>query len=653
MRRATPWKVSTATGFGMEQQIRFCTATDGARLAYACAGTGPVLVKAANWLNHLEFDWESPIWRPLLDELTSRFFLLRYDERGNGLSDWDVDDISFEAFVRDLETVVDAAGVERFALFGISQGCAVSIAYAVRHPERVSHLVLHGGFAVGVHARGSPEFVEQHDALMTLLRSGWGRENPAFRQVFTSLFVPEGTPEQMRWFNELQRVTTTPDNAVRLIETFGRIDVRELLPRVSCPTLVLHCRGDARIPFNAGRRIASGIPGARFVPLDSRNHLVLSNEPAFPRFVREITSFLGVETGPPRTSVSGPSLSDDDTTSWRRVDALLEKALELPASERRAFVDGLDDRELRVRLERLLELAETPDDLLASGGWHESPLERQLAEELPATFAPGRDLAGRYRLIERVGRGGMGVVFRAKDLALGREVAIKVAVDPGLDPRWRERLLREARTAAALNHPNLVGVYDVGEADGLPFLVMEFVDGRTAEDAPPDSVAVAVRLAAQVARALDHAHRRGVIHRDLKPANVLVVAGEDGPLAKVADLGIARWERDVRLTRTGGVLGTPQYMAPEQAMGEEVDARADLYALGVLLYCWTTGRTPFRGERALDIVSQHVHAAVVPPRELRPDLPPALEAVILRLLEKEPARRFPSAAEVARALDAL
>jgi len=276
----------------MEQEIRFCTAGDGVRIAYATVGEGPPLIKAANWLNHLEFDWESPIWRHVLRELAGDRTLVRYDERGNGLSDWNADEISFDAFVEDLEAVVEAVGVERFALLGISQGCAVSVAYAVRHPERVTHLVLHGGYALGWHHRGSPQDRERRQALATLMLQGWGEESPAFRQVFTSLYIPDATPEQMRWFNDLQRNTTSPENAVRLWEALGAIDVRELLPRVTTPTLVLHSRNESAVPFAAGRQLASSIPGARFVPLESRNHLLVEQEPAWPRFIGEIRSFL-------------------------------------------------------------------------------------------------------------------------------------------------------------------------------------------------------------------------------------------------------------------------------------------------------------------------------------------------------------------------
>jgi pimeloyl-ACP methyl ester carboxylesterase/DNA-binding winged helix-turn-helix (wHTH) protein len=276
----------------LRQQIQFCTASDGVRIAYSAVGDGPPLIKAANWLNHLEYDWQSPIWSHLLHALAAEYRLIRYDERGNGLSDRDVADISFEAFVRDLESVVEASRLERFPLFGISQGCAVSIAYAVRHPERVSRLVLFGGYARGRRKRGSQKEIEQADALLTLMRLGWGQENPAFRQIFTSLFVPGGSPEQMRWLNDLQRHTASPETAARIRAVMNNIDVTDLLARVRVPALVLHCRDDAAVPFEEGRHMAAGIPGCRFVELEGRNHLILEGDPARRRFLEEMRAFL-------------------------------------------------------------------------------------------------------------------------------------------------------------------------------------------------------------------------------------------------------------------------------------------------------------------------------------------------------------------------
>jgi pimeloyl-ACP methyl ester carboxylesterase/DNA-binding winged helix-turn-helix (wHTH) protein len=273
-------------------EIHFCTAVDGVRIAHAEVGQGPPLVKAGNWLNHLEFDWQSPVWSPFLHAIAADHRLVRYDARGNGLSDWDVDDISLDAFVRDLECVIDAAGLDKFALLGISQGCAVSVVYAVRHPERVTRLVLYGGFAQGRRKRGSQQDIERSDAVETLMRQGWGQENPAFRQMFTSLFIPGGTAEQMQWFNDLQRNTTSAENAVRLRRTVDEIDIVDLLPQIKAPTLVLHCRNDAVQPFDEGRKLAARIPGARFVALEGHNHLVLESDPAWGRLLHEIRSFL-------------------------------------------------------------------------------------------------------------------------------------------------------------------------------------------------------------------------------------------------------------------------------------------------------------------------------------------------------------------------
>jgi class 3 adenylate cyclase/DNA-binding winged helix-turn-helix (wHTH) protein len=283
-----------------DQEIRFCSTPDGVRIAYATVGEGPPLVKAANWLSHLEFDWRSPIWRHWIEELSRHHKYIRYDERGCGLSDWDAP-LSFEAYVTDLETVVDACGLERFPLLGISQGGPVAITYATRHPERVSHLILYGAYARGRRARATPEQIEEFDAVMTLTRRGWGRDNPAYRQMFASMFVPGANEEQMRWFNDLCRVSASPDKAADLLTTNADIDVGDILQGVTAPTLVLHARGDERVPFDEGRAIAATIPGARFVPLDSSNHILLESEPAFAVLLREVRSFLGVvadEVGP-------------------------------------------------------------------------------------------------------------------------------------------------------------------------------------------------------------------------------------------------------------------------------------------------------------------------------------------------------------------
>ncbi len=275
-----------------EQQIKFCSASDGTTIAYAVIGDGPPLVKAPNWMNHLEYDWESPVWSHMLRDISRNHTLIRFDQRGNGLSDWRVPEITFESMVSDLAMVVEAAGLERFALFGISQGCLFSIAYAVRHPERVSHLVLYAGFAMGLLASGNEHFKQQIELQLQMMREGWGKNNPAFRQFFTSLLVPGASQDQMDWCNELQRKTTTGETAARLTEMFHSADVTDLLAQIKVPTLVLHCRNDAVVPFKGGRRMAAGIPNARFVALEGQNHLILEDEPAWPRFMEEFNAFL-------------------------------------------------------------------------------------------------------------------------------------------------------------------------------------------------------------------------------------------------------------------------------------------------------------------------------------------------------------------------
>jgi pimeloyl-ACP methyl ester carboxylesterase/DNA-binding CsgD family transcriptional regulator len=280
----------------MQQQIRFCKTSDAVRLAYATVGSGEPLVKAANWLSHIEYDWRTPIWRPLFERLARNRRLIRYDERGCGLSDWEIDEFSLDVWVRDLEAVVDAAGLDRFPLLGVSQGGPIAIAYAVRHPERVSRLVLYGTYGRGYFKRDpTPAQLEEYRVMIDLMRIGWGRETAAFRQVFTTLFLPDGTPEQLRWFNDLQRESTSPENAARMMEAFGNLDVRELAPKLSVPTLVLHARGDMRVPFEEGRRLAGLIPDARFVTLESRNHLPLDGESSFTQFVSEIEAFLDAD----------------------------------------------------------------------------------------------------------------------------------------------------------------------------------------------------------------------------------------------------------------------------------------------------------------------------------------------------------------------
>jgi len=293
----------------LQQTIRFTRSVDETRLAYAESGAGSALVKAANWLSHLEFDWQSPVWRHWFGFFSSAHRLIRYDARGCGLSDWDAADFALAAQVADLEAVVEAANVDRFALIGISQGGATAIEYAIRHPERVSQLVLYGAFARGWKHRGE-QIVRQYRALNELVRLGWGQENPAFRKLFATMFVPEASDEQERWFADLMRITSEPEIAAQIIEATGDIDVVDRLAAVTVPTLVIHGRNDARVPYAQGRALASGIPDARFVTLESRNHILLESEPAWAQFCTAFGEFVGGSSGTDRDPATMASFAE-------------------------------------------------------------------------------------------------------------------------------------------------------------------------------------------------------------------------------------------------------------------------------------------------------------------------------------------------------
>ena len=277
-----------------DQDIRFCHSADGSRIAYAIAGSGPPLVKAANWLTHLEYDWKSPIWKHFFRELAGAYRLVRYDARGNGLSSWDTSDFSIDRQVEDLLAVVDAAGLEAFPLLGISQGCAKAVAFAARYPHRVTRLVLLGGYARGWRHRDGPDSVAVGEARCALIRAGWGSENKAIRQMFTTTFMPDAPTESQNWFTELQKKSASPDNAAEILKAHGDLDVRGLLPDVRTPALVLHPRDEIVVPYEQGQELAAGIPDARFVTLETPNHIPLASDPAWIQCMRHIHSFLRV-----------------------------------------------------------------------------------------------------------------------------------------------------------------------------------------------------------------------------------------------------------------------------------------------------------------------------------------------------------------------
>lgn len=276
---AHPGKTARSNSPFSNQKIRFCESGDGTQIAYATIGAGPPLVRAGHWLTHLEHDWHSPVWRPLLDEFTKTFQVSRYDQRGNGLSDWAIRNTSLDAFVDDLEAVVDAAKLDRFTLYGTSQGAPIAVAYAVRHPERVSHLILHGGYVRGRTLRASEAEREQGEAILALMRHGWGKEGSPFIKAFTSMYIPDGTKEQIDSLADLQARTVSPENAVALRTAVDNFDVSELLAKVSVPTLVIHAQNDGMQPLDEGRKLAAGIKDSEFVLLDSANHAPLKQEP--------------------------------------------------------------------------------------------------------------------------------------------------------------------------------------------------------------------------------------------------------------------------------------------------------------------------------------------------------------------------------------
>ncbi len=287
------------------QDIRFCRSADGVGIAYAVHGSGPPLLIDACWLSHLQFDWQSPVWRHFLVELGKIATVIRFDERGHGLSDRDVTDHSLEMRVADLEAVADHAGLDRFAMFAMAQGGPISVEYAARHPDRLSRLIIYGSYA-GAMQNATPEEIALDEAFQALIKVGWERPTPEFRRVFTSLMIPDATEEQMRWLDELQRMATTADTAMLAREQRKLADVRHLLPELDLPTLVIHSRGDRMNNFEEARYLAAHIRGARLVALESENHIVLEDEPAWPVLLAEVTAFLAEDRVAEPRPVDGP-----------------------------------------------------------------------------------------------------------------------------------------------------------------------------------------------------------------------------------------------------------------------------------------------------------------------------------------------------------
>lgn len=304
------------------------------RIAHARHGSGPPLLVVACWLSHLQHDWQSPVWRHFLDDLGSFTTLIRYDLRGHGLSDWAVDDFSLEALLDDLDAVVDGEGLDRFAIMGMSGYSFLALAYAARHPERVSRVVLYGARA-GLPQDNTPEERDEEAAWLAMLRAGWARPDPTFRRVFTQAFIPGATEEQMRWFDELQRMSTSVENILAGRHARRAIDVTDLLGEIQAPTLVMHALQDSMTEFERGLELAAGIPNARLVPLDSRNHIILADEPAWQTFVDELREFMRQDAQP---------AGNDDIAS--RIDGLTPRELEIV----RLAASGLDNSAIANRL---------------------------------------------------------------------------------------------------------------------------------------------------------------------------------------------------------------------------------------------------------------------------------------------------------------
>jgi pimeloyl-ACP methyl ester carboxylesterase len=633
-----------------EQQIRFCTSSDGVRISFATIGGGPPFVKAANWLSHLEYDWNSPVWRHWLRELSRDHTYIRYDARGCGLSDSNIKEYSLDCWVHDLEAVVDAMGLERFPLLGISQGGPIAITYAHRHPERVSHLILYGTYARGLLHRESRESEAERQVLLDLIRVGWGKEHSAFRQVFTSLFIPDGTPEQVRNFNELQRVSSTPENAARMIDAFHHLDVQEIAKTIQIPCLVLHARDDLRIPFEEGRRLASLLPNAQFVPLQGRNHIVMETEPAWKVFLNQIRSFLDVKDSGQNESAKTAITA----ARWIEIGDLFERVVDLPQNQRESFLSEncAHDPSLRKEIESLLSRAEKTGLSSEIG----SVVGKSAASWLSASaaFQTGQ-IVGDYSILEKIGEGGMGFVFRALDMKLERTVALKLLPYlPGDQQKIRARFIREARAAAALDHPNICTIYQIDEtATGLLYISMAYYQGATLNEIikkdAPLPLTMVQDYALQITDGLAHAHENGVVHRDIKPANIFVTQQRR---IKILDFGIAQ-VAEQSLTQSGAVMGTVSYMSPEQASGQIVDARSDLFSVGVMLYEMLSRRKPFIGESHYALFNSIQNDEPPSIATFRHDLSDQWIEMVNRLLKKNPEDRYQSSDELMQTLRKL
>ena len=608
---------------GFDQQIRFCISPDNVKIAYSQTGDGLPLLKTGNWLTHLETDSENFIWRHLIEAFSEDFKLIRYDGRGCGLSERDVTDFSLPAQVRDIESVAADLKLEKFALLGVSDGAASAIAYAAQNPEKVSHLILLGG-AVNENSddlnRAKSEKLKN---FLRILKLNWGNEDKAKQREITANIFPDTTTEQISDFINVQQTSTSPENIFQILKVFSETDISDFAKKVKCPTLIFHSMDDEFIPFSQSGLLATLIPDSKLILLDSRNHFLLENEPAWRDFLVESKSFLGVSVSgfePPTKEqiIDSQATIPMEDARWEQVGELFAEAMKLPADERRELLDQLDADaiDLRREVEALIQNAER--EKFSAPVSFRSKTVRHIEDEISE-----EQIISQYKILKKLGEGGMGVVFRAMDLSLEREVALKFLPRRyNTNPAMKERFKREARAAAALDHANICGVFEVGETDeGRLFIAMPFYKGKTLKEKIFDksiTVSDAVEYAIQTAEGLAHAHQAGIIHRDIKPENIMIT--DDGQL-KILDFGVAKIA-DADITQKGTLLGTISYMSPEQAAGETVDARSDLWSLGLVLYEMLTGRQPFNHEEISTMISTILLREPVPVSEIAENFRP-------------------------------
>jgi pimeloyl-ACP methyl ester carboxylesterase len=562
----------------MEPSIQYARTKGGVSIACAAVGSGPSMVIVPGWLSHLEIDWRCDKHnRSFLERLGSERQLVRYDKRGTGLSDRDLDDYSLEAQVGDLEALVEELDLRDIVLLGCCQGGPIAISYTTLHPDNVSSLILYGTYHSGKQWRETAP--GRADAFALLIEEDWGNFGAS---TILDALIPGAPPQAKQFFTEYQRQAANPKDAASLLKAIHKYEVTHLLSQITTPTLVLHRRDEA-VPFQQGREIASQIRGARFVPLEGDIHPIWIGDTR--PIISAIKDFLG----------EGADV------------AVGEQPTEAPTQ----VADGVD-----------------------------------VTVEAPTvSFASGRYTAKRL-----LGEGGQKKVYLVHDNALDRDCALALIRKETMDPDSLSRIQREAQAMARLTHTNIVTVHDIGDHEGAPYIVCEYVPGgdlyqELHQASGPLPLERVLAIAKDLCRALAYAHSQGIIHRDLKPGNIWLAKDRS---AKLGDFGLALAIDRSRLTMPSTVMGTASYMAPEQALGQAVDARTDLYALGCLLYELLTGRPPFAGPDVLATISQHLHAAPVPPSQHNPEIPRSLEKPILKLLAKAKEAR-PSSAEEALA----